>query len=98
MVLAVQRPGCLGGGVVMFVATALPFGAVSSVLHFTRLARAFLHVARSALGLVCTSYFDDFVQLEVVESATSAQWALEALCDVCGWRYSKKEQKRQPFR
>ena len=58
-VLAVANPH--DGQVYFFESVALPFGAVSSVLAFNRVARALRTLLSRLFKLVITNFFDDFL-------------------------------------
>ena len=94
-VLAVANPH--DGSVYFFEAVALPFGAVSSVLAFNRVARALRMVMSRLFKLVVTNFFDDFCQLEVGLLRTSAWSTAEAIMALLGWKISMGEDKRHPF-
>ena len=75
---------------------ALPFGAVSSVLAFNRVARALRMVMSRLFKLVVTNFFDDFCQLEVGLLRSPAWSTAEALVALLGWKISMGEDKRHP--
>ena len=58
--------------VYFFEAVALPFGAISSVLAFNRVARSMRTILSRLFKLVVTNFFDDFCQLEVDQLQSSA--------------------------
>ena len=76
---------------------ALPFGAVSSVLAFNRVARAIRTILSRLFKLVATNFFDDFCQLEVDQLEPSAWKTAGLVMDFLGWGISLGEEKRKPF-
>ena len=94
-VLAVANPH--DGQVYFFESVALPFGAVSSVLAFNRVARALRTLLSRLFKLVITNFFDDFCQLEVGLLRSSAWSTAEAVLSLLGWKISMGEDKRHPF-
>ena len=83
--------------VYFFEAVALPFGSVSSVLAFNRVARALRMILSRIFRLVVTNFFDDFCQLELETLADSAHKTAELVLELLGWEVSKGEEKRKPF-
>ena len=67
-----------------FEAVALPFGAVSSVLAFNRVARAIRTILSRLFKLVVTNFFDDFCQLEVEPLQSSAWRTAELVMELLG--------------
>eukprot|EP00438_Fugacium_kawagutii_P009401 Skav231307 [mRNA] locus=scaffold161:371835:373196:+ [translate_table: standard] len=80
-----------------FEAVALPFGSVSSVIAFNRVARALRTILSKVFHLVTTNFFDDFCQLELEPLRTSAWSTAETVMKMLGWRISEGEDKRKPF-
>ena len=70
--------------VYFFEAVALPFGAVSSVLAFNRVARSMRTILSRLFKLVVTNFFDDFCQLEVDQLQTSAWKTAEMVMELLG--------------
>ena len=83
--------------VYFFEAIALPFGSVSSVIAFNRVARALRMILSRVFKLVVTNFFDDFCQIETELLATSSQQTAELVLDLLGWEISRGEDKRKPF-
>ena len=83
--------------VYFFEAVALPFGAVSSVLAFNRVARSMRTILSRLFELVVTNFFDDFCQLEVDQLQTSAWKTAEMVMELLGWDISTGDAKRRPF-
>eukprot|EP00971_Amphidinium_carterae_P068753 1361479-Amphidinium_carterae.1 len=44
----------------LFLQTALPFGAASSVIHFNRAARSLQRIVSDLLSVPWVNYFDDY--------------------------------------
>ena len=72
----------------------LPFGASASVHNFLRVS-AFLQAAGCALGLLWTSYFDDFPMVSHAMHTTSTLACAKGLMSLFGFVYS--EEKLAPF-
>lgn len=83
--------------VYFFEAVALPFGSVSSVIAFNRVARALRMILSRVFKLVVTNFFDDFCQLELEVLSESAHKTAELVLEMIGWEISKGEDKRKPF-
>ena len=83
--------------VYFFESVALPFGAVSSVLAFNRVARALRTLMSRLFKLVITNFFDDFCQIEVGLLRSSAWTTAESVLRLLGWKISMGEDKRHPF-
>ena len=94
-IIAVVNP--LDSQVYFFEAIALPFGSVSSVIAFNRVARARRMILSRVFKLVVTNFFDDFCQIETELLATSSQQTAELVLDLLGWEISRGEDKRKPF-
>ena len=94
-VLAVVCP--TDGEVYFFEAVALPFGAISSVLAFNRVARSMRTILSRLFKLVVTNFFDDFCQLEVDQLQSSAWKTAEMVMELLGWDISMGDDKRRPF-
>ena len=94
-VLAVWNP--VKACVEFYESVALPFGSVSAVMCFNRVARALRVIMARLFLLVNTNFFDDFCQLEV-EGLTDSSWeTAEMVMRLLGWKISKAEEKRLPF-
>ena len=83
--------------VYFFEAIALPFGSVSSVIAFNRVARALRMILSKLFKLVVTNFFDDFCQLELDTLSNSAHKTAELVLELLGWEISKGDDKRKPF-
>ena len=93
--LAVWNPSC--SRVEYYESVALPFGSVSAVMCFNRMARALRIITSELFLLVNTNFFDDFCQVEVDELCNSAWATAELLMKILGWKISVSEDKRLPF-
>ena len=93
--MGVNVPGRDAPAVIGF--NSLPFGAVGSVAGFLRTAHAVWHIGFHLLGLLWSSFYDDFtvISRDVLEKNTS--WACESLFDLLGFVYAKDGKKFLPF-
>ena len=80
-----------------FKARSLMFGETAAVYGFLRFSRALATLACCLLNVVSVEFFDDFSQIEPRATAESAQWAMESLLKLLGWRIADSEAKRIPF-
>ena len=71
---------------------SLPFGARASVIAFIRCARMIQWLALR-LGIVSTSYFDDFVVLSRHDTASNTERSFACLLDLLGWKYDQSGDK-----
>ena len=94
-VLAIANPS---GVRELFLSHALPFGACSSVYAFNRIARSLHVIGIRLFGLIWCNFYDDFPQLSLARSGNADVEVAEAFLGLIGWRFSRKERKRQPFR
>ena len=94
-IIAVANPNDFQ--VCFFEAVALPFGSVSSVIAFNRVARALRTILSRVFKLVVTNFFDDFCQIETEVLSQSALQTAELLMDLLGWEISRGDDKRKPF-
>ncbi|CAL1135587.1 unnamed protein product [Cladocopium goreaui] len=94
-VLAVWNPD--SNSVEFYESVALPFGSVSAVMCFNRMARALRIIMSKLFLLVNTNFFDDFCQLEIPKLCKSAWDTAELVMQLLGWRISTSEDKRLPF-
>jgi len=94
-VLAVWCPE--KGDVEFFDSVALPFGSVSAVMSFNRMARALRIIMAQLFLLVNTNFFDDFCQLETLPLCQNAWETAEMVMKLLGWKISTSEEKRLPF-
>eukprot|EP00435_Cladocopium_sp_Y103_P070065 s236_g34.t1 len=90
-VLAVWNPSA--SQVEYFDSVALPFGSVSAVMSFNRMARALRIILAKLFMVVNTNFFDDFCQLEVPELCQSAWDTAEMVMKLLGWRISTSEER-----
>lgn len=84
------------GGVSFFEALSLMFGQTAAVYAFLRFSRAIAAIATEVFQLACVEFFDDFTQIEPLETSESAQGTFESLLELLGWKLSVGE-KRLPF-
>ena len=77
--------------VMFFESLALPFGATSSVTGFNRTARALRVIMIRLFCLVCTSFYDDFCQLELLDLVESASETALSLLELLGWEVAQGE-------
>ena len=82
------------GEVKGFVATALPFGAVASVLHFNRAARLLQRLFWE-VALASANYFDDYPVMELQGLAANAESTASAVCKLVGFKTASD--KELPF-
>ena len=73
------------------------FGQTAAVYSFLRFSRAISAIAGSLFSLATVEFFDDFTQLEPVATSQSAQFAMESMLKLLGWRIAMTEAKRKPF-
>ena len=66
----------------------LPFGSVASVTAFLRLALALWKVGTKLLGLLWTSYFDDFFSLSEVKTSRHTDLVISSFFAILGWDLS----------
>ena len=77
-----------------FICNTLPFGASSSVHNFLRVS-SFLQAAGCYLGILWTSYFDDFPMVSHVLHTSSTMTCAKTLLSLMGFVYA--EDKLEPF-
>ena len=94
-ILAVWNPSKMS--VEYFESVALPFGSVSAVMCFSRMARALCMIMAELFLVVNTNFFDDFCQIEVDDLCDSAWSTAEMVMKLLGWRISVSDDKRLPF-
>ena len=94
-IIAVQKPS--GERVDFFKAKSLMFGQTAAVYSFLRFSRAISALAGSLLSLVTVEFFDDFTQVEPAATSESAQFSMESLLRLLGWKIADTEAKRKPF-
>ena len=83
--------------VMYFESVALPFGAVSSVNAFNRVAKCLRQILCRLFLLVNTSFFDDYCQLEFAPLCDPAWKTVETVLTILGWKIALGEDKRVPF-
>ncbi|CAE7564337.1 unnamed protein product [Symbiodinium sp. CCMP2456] len=76
---------------------ALPFGSVASVHPFLRCSEAIKCVARRALLLAITSFFDDFTVVTSSEAAALVSQLVESLFRALGWTVATDAKNNSPF-
>ena len=95
-ILAVLSPQ--DGQVHFFESVALPFGAVSAVNAFNRVARCLRLIMSRLFLLVNRSFFDDYCQLEFGPLCDSAWKTAETVLGLLlGWKIATSDEKRLPF-
>ena len=80
-----------------FESIALPFGAVSAVNAFNRVARCLRLILCRLFLLTNTSFFDDYCQLEFGPLCDSAWRTAETVMGLLGWKIAMNAEKRLPF-
>ena len=75
---------------------ALPFGATKSVYSFLRVAHSLWYLGAKGLGLIWSSYFDDFICLSRETCATIVSGCVQTFFDLLGWKVSGGD-KDLPF-
>ena len=80
-----------------FESIALPFGAVSAVNAFNRVARCLRLILCRLFLLTNTSFFDDYCQLEFGPLCDSAWRTAETVLGLLGWKIAMNAEKRLPF-
>ena len=93
-VLAVEDPS---GVKRLYISHVLPFGASASVYNFNKISRSIQLVGSALLGLVWGNYYDDYLQLDVLQAQSWAQDTAERFLNLIGWKFSSKPTKRQPL-
>ena len=91
-VVSLWDAGC--GDISCFVTKTLPFGASGSVRNFLRMS-SFLHAAGSALGIVWSSYFDDFPMVSHALHVSSTMACAKGFLFLFGFSFA--EDKLAPF-
>ena len=80
-----------------FESIALPFGAVSAVNAFNRIAKCLRLILCRLFLLTNTSFFDDYCQLEFGPLCDSAWKTAETVLGLLGWKIALSEEKGVPF-
>ncbi|CAE7351602.1 NaCP60E, partial [Symbiodinium sp. CCMP2592] len=93
--IAVNRPGhhkpsFLG-------VNALPFGGVGSVAAFLRISVALWKIGIVLFRLFWSAFFDDCSIVSAKSLESNAQWTVETLFDLLGFRFAKDGSKAEPF-
>ena len=94
-VIAVQKPA--GEKVEFFIAKSLMFGQTTAVYSFLRFSTAISAIAGGLFSLATVEFFDDFTQLEPSATSQSAQFSMESMLKLLGWRIATTDAKRKPF-
>ena len=94
-VIAVQKPA--GEKVEFFIAKSLMFGQTAAVYSFLRFSRAISAIAGGLFSLATVEFFDDFTQLEPSATSQSAQFSMESMLKMLGWKIATTDAKRKPF-
>eukprot|EP00435_Cladocopium_sp_Y103_P012737 s4229_g3.t1 len=92
--IGVKNPA---GGVGVFRALALPFGASGSVVHFLRISSSLTFIGVVALMLVWTSFFGDFTCLCCQDEEKNTSFYIESLFRLLGVDYADTGDKAVPF-
>ena len=92
--IAVKRPG---GGVGIFAALALPFGASGSVSSFLRVAASLTYIGIVALQILWTSFFDDYTCVCVDGEETNVSFYVESLFRMLGVWFAETGSKATSF-
>ena len=92
-VIAVLNPAT--GLVEFFYIPGHTFGAKSAVLNFNRFPKIMVDMARLLFAVICDQYFDDYMILDILVGADSAQTALGLCHDLVG--QSLEPKKSQPM-
>ena len=75
---------------------ATPFGSVSSVYLFNRIARAIWAIG-VWLRIVWVNFFDDYPTVEPESSVASAELTVRAMCMILGWELQLDPAKNKSF-
>ena len=92
-IIALQKRS---GAVEYFEALSLMFGQTAAVYGFLRFSRALAALASELLHSTCVEFFDDFTQIEPMQTSESAQSSFEEMLQLLGWELSFGD-KRLPF-
>ena len=80
-----------------FRLNSMPFGATASVAAFLRVAEAIKQIGLACLGLVWTSFFDDFIVICEANQADATDRCVMTLFRLLGWDVAEDLEKNQPF-
>lgn len=86
-----------GGTPQFFRLNSMPFGATASVAAFLRIAEAIKQIGLAQLGLVWTSFFDDFIVICEEGQAEATEKCVRLLFRLLGWDVSEEPEKNHPF-
>ena len=75
----------------------LPFGAVSAVVNFNRLARLLWELLVRKLKLVVLNFYDDFPSIEPAATSGMALKAAETFLGLLGWAFAQQGEKSPPY-
>ena len=73
----------------IFQQKVLPFGSVTSVTAFLRVAHGIWKVGARLLRLMWPSYFDDFLSVTTSETSRHTDLIISSLFSILGWRLSE---------
>ena len=85
------------GSTKLFQLQSMPFGATASVAAFLRVAEGIKQLGLHKLGLVWTSFFDDFICICRRSEAAATDKAVGFLFDTLGWDVSRDPSKNADF-
>ena len=91
-IITLKQPGT--GSVVGFECLTLPFGAVSSVLAFNRIARSYQRILHE-VNVVAANYFDDYPIIEMGALTANTERTLRAVSKLLGFEVAFD--KDEPF-
>ena len=92
--IAVKRPT---GGVGIFSAVALPFGATGSVSSFLRVSSSLTFIGVMALQVLWTNFFDDYTCVCVDGEESNVAFYVESLFRMLGIWFAETGSKAMPF-
>ena len=75
----------------VFQQRVLPFGSVASVTAFLRIAHALWRLGTKLLGLMWSSYFDDFFSVEISDFARHTDLVIASFFSILGWKLSAEK-------
>ena len=75
----------------VFQQSVLPFGSVASVTSFLRIAHALWRLGTKLLGLMWSSYFDDFFSVEIRDFSRHTDLVIASLFSILGWKLSAEK-------
>ena len=80
-----------------FLVNSTPFGGSASVYGFNWISRTLWWLMVLGLGLIATTYFDDFPILENQRLADMTELHLSNLLDLLNWKHATTGPKAKPF-